>query len=184
MSVRPHWRVLQESLAVVIVGGLAATVVWTVRGQLPALAIEATLCTDAAMPSAAAGAVTPHWIGPAGARAKRLAGATLFVDVRPSRRYAEGHIAQAAHWGVGTQQRILAMSDQPALSWVVYDDTHDDCSQARAVAQRLLQHGAQRVFLLEGGFPAWFEAGYEAEAGECEDCLSSGAATMPSGMPQ
>jgi len=88
-----------------------------------------------------------------------------FVDVRPAKGFASGHVPGAFNLDVATElsrdslSRIVGKDEEFVLS--CHGKTCADSAYASAKA---LIWGFKRVYYFAGGFPAWEEAGYPVEA--------------------
>lgn len=113
------------------------------------------------------------------AEATELAGQpdVLFIDARPTEQFVRAHVAGAysvPFHGAGTVPRDALDIVAGARIVVTYCDTHGGCSASVDLARALAAAGALDVRVLEGGFPAWEQAGAPAEAGTCRLCPGSG----------
>ena len=130
----------------------------------------ASSCTAGGAPASVPGAVAvvdAH-------QATRMCGdpGVMLADVRPSARFAAGHIADAVHLPCASS----AAASSGALAQlarkhtvVVYGDSADE---ARPVAEALRARlgGVSQVLVLAGGFAAWEGAGLACTSGPCPDC--------------
>jgi tetratricopeptide (TPR) repeat protein len=88
-----------------------------------------------------------------------------FVDLRPAKGFASGHVPGAFNLDVATElsrdslSRIVGKDEEFVLS--CHGKTCADSAYASAKA---LIWGFKRVYYFAGGFPAWEEAGYPVEA--------------------
>jgi 3-mercaptopyruvate sulfurtransferase SseA len=108
-------------------------------------------------------------------RAVRLCGdsGVLVADARPPQRFAEGHVADAVHLPCAAPNKdassvVSALAHKHTL--IVYGDT---TAEARPVAEdlrRRIGRSDLRVVVLEGGFPAWSQAGLACSSGPCPEC--------------
>jgi rhodanese-related sulfurtransferase len=100
----------------------------------------------------------------------------LIADARPPARFAAGHIVDAVHLPcAATGSQASAVVDQLAgvNTLIVYGDTTEE---ARAVADDLRRRASRadlRVVVLEGGFPAWSQAGLACASGPCRTCTAA-----------
>lgn len=99
----------------------------------------------------------------------------VVADARPPARFAEGHVSGAVHLPCAAPGS-LASDGLAALvgkgTVVVYGDTTDE---ALAVAESLrlrADMAGRRVAVLEGGFPAWSQAGLACSSGPCASCTA------------
>ena len=133
-----------------------------------------TECTGAA---AEGGALAPTVMSPAEASGLCGAANVVIADTRPANAFAEGHVAGAVHLpcDAGGQSAVDALARfSHAQTILVYGASTDD---ARPVADSLQRrHPDVRVAILDGGFPAWSQAGLACASGPCEECKQSKAA--------
>lgn len=86
----------------------------------------------------------------------------VFIDARDGGAYRQAHIDGALSLPVGELDRRLAdvsRSIPLAMSVVVYCNGFG-CHDSNTVAERLAGAGYTSVFVYEGGFPEWQNAGY------------------------
>lgn len=90
-----------------------------------------------------------------------------FVDARDNKAFATRHISGAMSLPAGDlAARLPRFRTQatPAATLVVYCNGYD-CHDSRELGTRLLENGYRTVYVFEGGFPEWRDAGYPT-AGE------------------
>lgn len=111
----------------------------------------------------------PLRVGPSEASSLCLVSDVIVLDVRSAELYAAGHIADAEHLPCSR-----AALDDPlvrrlrlASAVIVYGQ---DAAQALPVAVGLMQQNVRGVHVLEGGYPAWEEAGLACASGPCPGC--------------
>lgn len=88
----------------------------------------------------------------------------LVIDVRSKDQYEAGHIPAARNIPEG---EVLEVLTKPTLNRpvVVYCNMqHPGSSGSERAAEQLRQAGYEAQ-VLEGGFPAWKDAGYDVEMG-------------------
>jgi rhodanese-related sulfurtransferase len=162
-------RVLVSAGRVLLVGVTLGVGVGVVRG-VPS-AEDPTAEEGACLPPVADEPVV-SWID--ADRASELHGGpgVVFVDARSEDAFLTGHVAGALHVpmdaGVVADDVVALLRGYGTL--VAYDDTSDECARSTRLASVLVQSGLSGVRVLEGGFPAWLEAGHPAEAGTCRLC--------------
>jgi rhodanese-related sulfurtransferase len=92
----------------------------------------------------------------------------LFVDARDETAFAAGHIAGAVSLPFGKTGMALpkfrrdVSGEQPL---VVYCSGYD-CHDSQDLATLLLKAGYRTVYVYEGGYPEWRDAGYPLEGGK------------------
>jgi rhodanese-related sulfurtransferase len=89
----------------------------------------------------------------------------LIIDVRDKGTYELGHIPSARNI---PEDELIQVLDEPPLNRqvVVYCDMkHPGSSRSEAAAQKLREVGYD-TRVLDGGFPAWSQDGYDVEAGD------------------
>ncbi len=91
----------------------------------------------------------------------------LFVDARDASAFAAGHIAGAVSLPLGEYAARLPrfIAQVPRGTTLVAYCNGYDCHDSRDLGARLLEAGYRTVYVFEGGFPEWRDAGY-ATAGE------------------
>src|SRR6266581_3880370 len=93
-----------------------------------------------------------QWMAPQRAFSLVKEGSGLWlVDVRSEPAFAEGHIEGAVHIPAG----LLATKRLPQGKIIVLVDDSLGLRKGREAADVLLKNGHDKVFLLEGGLPAW-----------------------------
>jgi rhodanese-related sulfurtransferase len=88
----------------------------------------------------------------------------LFVDARDFRSFSSGHIQKAVSLPAGTSDiRIPIFIDSVPLATtlVVYCNGYD-CRDSRDLGTKLLKAGYRKVYVFEGGWPEWHDAGFPA----------------------
>jgi len=161
------WRVplimLARELALVLLVGFGAGGVLLLVTGAPELAPEATSC---AAPDTIV--ITP-WVT---VEAAHELDDALFVDARARDEYEAGHVTGAL--SVPMETGSLPGGVVPLLASartvVTYCDTQNACAASTQLAGLLASEGLGDVRVLEGGFDAWLERGYPAEAGPCLEC--------------
>jgi rhodanese-related sulfurtransferase len=83
----------------------------------------------------------------------------VVVDVRPLEDYRESHIPGAANIPEGEILRSLKNLDQKRPVVTYCDMRHPGSSRSESAARKLRKAGIQ-ARALEGGLPAWEEAGF------------------------
>jgi 3-mercaptopyruvate sulfurtransferase SseA len=111
-------------------------------------------------------------------RAVRLCGdpGVLVADARPPQRFAEGHVSDAVHLpcaapSTDANSVVTALANKHTL--IVYGDS---TAEARPVAEDLRRRIGRpdlHVIVLDGGFPAWSQAGLACSSGPCPACKQS-----------
>jgi rhodanese-related sulfurtransferase len=89
----------------------------------------------------------------------------LFIDARDEKVFAAGHIAGAVSLPLGKTGTALPglrkdVSEEQPL--VVYCSGYD-CHDSRDLATRILAAGYRTVYVFEGGYPEWRDAGYPTQ---------------------
>ncbi|MDX1661551.1 MAG: rhodanese-like domain-containing protein [Gemmatimonadota bacterium] len=104
-----------------------------------------------------------QWVTPEDVRAYQVAGNDLLlVDTRPTSAYEKERIEGAV---AVPPERIEAVDSLPSEPWVVLYCSCPDDAMAMAVFRHAFDGGRQNMAILEGGFPAWEEAGYPTVSG-------------------
>lgn len=157
-------QALQVGMLGILLGG---TVAWA-RGLPPAPAQEQGGACTAPVPERP----EIQWIAGERARALHDDPATIFVDARPRPQFVEGHISGALSTPIddGTVDREILDALDGARIIIAYGNAEADCARSTRLANLLGNAGLGDVHVLEGGFPAWMDRGYPAEAGTCRLC--------------
>ncbi len=96
-------------------------------------------------------------------------GTAIVLDARTFDEYAEGHIPSAFHApfeafiGQVPDYMDMLLADPDQLI-IVYCGG-GDCHASESVGSQLMEYGIENVFVFEGGYPAWTEAGFAVETG-------------------
>jgi 3-mercaptopyruvate sulfurtransferase SseA len=109
------------------------------------------------------------------ARAVSLCGdrGVLIADARPPSRFAEGHVSGAIHLPCAaprTEASTVMSRLAEKHTLIVYGDT---TAEARPVAEDLRRRVGRsdlKVVVIDGGFPAWNQAGLACQSGPCPEC--------------
>jgi rhodanese-related sulfurtransferase len=90
----------------------------------------------------------------------------LFVDARDETAFSAGHIAGAVSLPLGMAGMALPKfkRDLPKEKPLVVYCGGYDCHDSRDLAVRLLDEGYRSVYVYEGGYPEWRDAGYPTMA--------------------
>jgi rhodanese-related sulfurtransferase len=89
----------------------------------------------------------------------------IIVDAREGKSYAEGHISGAISLPLADIDQQLSGFTKgvpPGAMIVVYCNGFD-CHDSMTLGKRLLQGGFQQVYIFEGGYPEWRDAGYPVQ---------------------
>lgn len=91
----------------------------------------------------------------------------LFIDARDEKAFAAGHIAGAVSLPLGKTGTALPRfrQDVPGEQPLVVYCSGYDCHDSRDLATRLLAAGYRTVYVYEGGYPEWRDAGYPIAGG-------------------
>lgn len=95
-------------------------------------------------------------------------GRALFVDARPAKRFAEGHIADALSLPLESYrehpdllEKLLSSGDP-----LIFYCSGPACDEALRLAERFLEMGYRNVRLFPGGLETWREYNGRIETGE------------------
>ena len=92
----------------------------------------------------------------------------VFVDARDRDTFTRGHVKTAVSLPLAEAERAIAglLKTVPvAMPLVIYCNGFD-CHDSKTLAELLLKAGYQTVFIFEGGFPEWRDAGYPVEGSD------------------
>lgn len=130
---------------------------------------QAPAATATATPSTPAAAATPLPLGLMQVKELLDTGEAVIIDARDGETFRKGHIKGAISLPVGDSDRLvppLADKTPPDRLLVVYCGGYD-CHDSRLLGEKLLEAGFGQVFVYEGGFPEWQDAGHPvAQGGE------------------
>jgi 3-mercaptopyruvate sulfurtransferase SseA len=108
-------------------------------------------------------------------RAVRLCGdpGVLVADARPPQRFAEGHVSDAVHLPCAAPSAdatsvVSTLANKHTL--IVYGDSTEEARPVAEDLRRRIGRADLRVIVLEGGFPAWSQAGLACSSGPCPEC--------------
>jgi rhodanese-related sulfurtransferase len=167
---------LARALVLLVVGvglGLAANAVRSDGVALRGFAPPVTCSASAGGPAAAVEVLPPTRVAELCADPS-----VLIADARPPEQFAVGHVANAVHLPcAATGARASSVMGQIAgmRTVIVYGDT---TAEARPVAEDLRRRigpSGVRVVVLDGGFPAWSQAGLACVSGPCHACTEEQA---------
>lgn len=91
----------------------------------------------------------------------------IVIDARDRDAFRKGHISGAFSLPLGEADRLLpafAAKTPKEKLLVVYCNGYD-CHDSKTLGRRLLTAGFGQVFVFEGGFPEWRDAGYPVAQG-------------------
>ncbi len=97
----------------------------------------------------------------------------LIADARPPERFAAGHVVDAVHLpcaAPGTRASDVMGQLAGMTTLVVYGDSTDEARPVAEDLRRRIGRADLRVIVLEGGFPAWSQAGLACASGPCRTC--------------
>jgi rhodanese-related sulfurtransferase len=92
----------------------------------------------------------------------------LFIDARDAMTYAAQHIKEARSLPlveIDAQLPRFIAEVPAAVTLVAYCNGYD-CHDSRELGARLLRAGYRSVYVFEGGYPEWRDAGYPTEGGK------------------
>jgi len=109
---------------------------------------------------------------------------TLLADVRPAATFAEGHVTGAIHLPCAASNDVAAAAGALVAgknTLIVYGNTTSDAAMVADEMRRRVGRPDLKVVVIEGGFPAWSQAGLACSSGPCLDC-SAGHRNPVSGV--
>lgn len=91
-----------------------------------------------------------------------------FVDARDENAFAELHIIGATSLPAGEVAASIYRfrAEVPTTTTLVVYCNGYDCHDSREVGRMLLENGYRSVYVFEGGFPEWRDAGYPTTGGK------------------
>ncbi|MDQ3283225.1 MAG: rhodanese-like domain-containing protein [Acidobacteriota bacterium] len=120
-------------------------------------------------------------VNPAELRALLQKGDAVAVDVRGSVPYELGHIAGAKWVPLGLMNQRAGELDQQKLI-VTYCTCKAEETSLEGALLLANEHGFERVAVLQGGYPAWKEAGFAIEATQTSEvAVEAPVVSMTSG---
>jgi len=131
---------------------------------------EATSAPAVAAPAAAQGTqdATPLPLGLMQVKEMYDANEAAIVDARDAETYAAGHVKGAVSLPLGEAVNGIPASFKTAVpsgkEVVVYCNGFS-CHDSMQLGELLLKSGYRTVYVYEGGFPEWHDAGYPVEEG-------------------
>ena len=92
----------------------------------------------------------------------------LFVDARDAGTAAKGQIAGAVSLPVGEFDSRLPLFSRtvPTKRMLVVYCNGYDCHDSRELGEKLLRAGYRSVYVFDGGYPEWRDAGYPTSGGK------------------
>jgi rhodanese-related sulfurtransferase len=92
----------------------------------------------------------------------------IFIDARDPYTFAEGHISGALSLPLGDADTGIVgfMAKTPFTTTIVVYCNGYGCHDSMDLADKLLRAGYQQVFVFEGGFPEWRDAGLPVSGGK------------------
>ena len=148
MMTRPWCRTLSEAAGVILVAFLLAGMAYVIRPSLrPLVAAPQTGLTDAGV----------RFISLAEARVAFNKGEALFADARSLKAYQAGHIQGAMHLDPNAFDSWSGnfFSQFPEQTRIITYCDGDRCSLSTELAEKLLQMGYEKVFVLKDGWSQW-----------------------------
>jgi rhodanese-related sulfurtransferase len=166
----PKWRPSAGKVAVdmvlIALSAAAIGIAWNHRllyntwtGKAPATAVPA--------PTAVPGPDIPLPLGLQQVKELFDRKEALFVDARDAGTFADGHIRDAVSLPAGSIDVRLRpfLASVPIATAIVVYCTGFDCHDSRDVGATLMKAGYRTVYIFEGGWPEWRDAGYPAARG-------------------
>jgi rhodanese-related sulfurtransferase len=98
---------------------------------------------------------------------------TLLADVRPAATFAEGHVTGAIHLPCAASNDVATAAGALVAgktTLIVYGNTTADAVTVADEMRRRAARPELKVVVIEGGFPAWNQAGLACSSGPCLDC--------------
>lgn len=91
----------------------------------------------------------------------------LIIDARDGDTYRKGHIRDALSLPLVEAERLLPIfaAKTPKERLIVVYCGGYDCHDSKTLGENLLATGFTQVFIFEGGFPEWRDAGYPVAQG-------------------
>lgn len=165
---------LAAEMLVIILMAAAIGIAWNHRLLLEVFrgqgvqAPPATTPATSATPSTPAAAPTPLPLGLMQVKELSDTGEAVIIDARDRETFRKGHIRGAVSLPVGDADALippLAQQTPKDKLIVVYCGGYD-CHDSRLLGEKLLAAGFSQVFVYEGGFPEWQDAGHPMTKGD------------------
>jgi len=135
-----------------------------VRGQ----GVQAPPTAATAPQGTPAGAATPLPLGLMQVKELIDTGEAIIIDARDRDTFRKGHIRGAISLPVGEAQGLIPtfMEQTPKDKLLVVYCGGYDCHDSKLLGEKLLEAGFGQVFVYEGGFPEWQDAGHPVSKGD------------------
>jgi rhodanese-related sulfurtransferase len=162
-------RLAAEMAAIVLIAA-AIGIAWNHRLLLEVFrgqGVKAAPTAATATPSTSAAAPTPLPLGLMQVKELSDTGEAVIIDARDRETFRKGHIKGAVSLPVGDADGLIptfAGQTPKEKLLVVYCGGYD-CHDSRLLGEKLLAAGFSQVFVYEGGFPEWQDAGHPVAKG-------------------
>lgn len=162
-------RLAAEMAAIVLMAAVIG-IAWNHRLLLEVFrgqGVQTPPAAATATPSTPAAAPTPLPLGLMQVKELSDTGEAVIIDARDRETFRKGHIKGAVSLPVGESDGLiptLAGQTPKEKLLVVYCGGYD-CHDSRLLGEKLLAAGFGQVFVYEGGFPEWRDAGHPVAKG-------------------
>jgi len=164
---------LAAEMAAIVLIAAALGIAWNHRLLLDVFrgkgvqSTEAAATTPQATQSTNPAMATPLPLGLMQVKELFDTGEAVIIDARDRETFRKGHIRGAVSLPVGEADGLippLAGQTPREKLLVIYCGGYD-CHDSRLLGEKLLAAGFGQVFVYEGGFPEWQDAGYPVARG-------------------
>ncbi len=158
---------LLTEMAVIFLAAAAFGIAWNYRLLVNAWSGKSVVSAPAPAP-AAGEAPIPLPLGLQQVKELYDRNEAIIVDARDRGTFAEGHIKGAVSLPVGEVEGQLTRFREkapPTATIVIYCNGYS-CHDSKTLADRLISAGWRQVFVFEGGYPEWRDAGFPVAKGE------------------
>jgi rhodanese-related sulfurtransferase len=155
---------LAAEMAVIVALAVAVGIVWNHRLLLDVWQGRAVQARPDAAP-AAPSSIIPLPLGLMQVKEFFDRNEAVIIDARDRASYRKGHIRGAISLPLGEAEELirgLAAKTAKDAFLVLYCSGFD-CHDSKTLGDKLIQAGFRQVFVFEGGFPEWRDAGYPVD---------------------
>lgn len=163
---RKEWLATAAEICLIIVLAAAVGLVW--NRNLLTSAWRGELTQQAQAAPAAQGEMLPMPVGLAQVKEMYDAKQAVIIDARSRANFAEGHIAGATLLPLEEARKNPGQplkTKLPADSTIIAYCNGFSCHDSMDLGKILMQAGYSSVYVYEGGYPEWRDAGYPVAKG-------------------
>lgn len=162
---------LAAEMATIIVIAAIIGIAWNyrlLRGVILEQGVQTPQAATATPPASSAPGVTPLPLGLMQVKELFETGEAVIIDARDRETFRKGHIKGALSLPVGEADGLVPPFAErtPKDRLVIVYCGGYDCHDSRLLGEKLLAAGFGQVFVYEGGFPEWQDAGHPVTKGD------------------